>query len=101
MQFEIIPTKQFEDDLRYYLKKKKFNNVRLREMSLSYMLPAKWFGEKLNISLSLTGHNLLMFYKKAPFDPELTANTGTYYQGFDYFMPPSLRSFGFGVKVNF
>jgi len=76
-------------------------NVRLREMSLSYMLPAKWFGEKLNVSLSLTGHNLLMFYKKAPFDPELTANTGTYYQGFDYFMPPSLRSFGFGVKVNF
>ena len=55
-------------------------NVRLREMSLSYMLPSKWFGEKLNISLSLTGHNLLMFYNKAPFDPELTANTGTYYQ---------------------
>lgn len=76
-------------------------NIRLREMSLSYMLPSKWFGEKLNISLSLTGHNLLMFYNKAPFDPELTANTGTYYQGFDYFMPPSLRSFGFGVKVNF
>ena len=76
-------------------------NVRLREMSLSYMLPSKWFGEKLNISLSLTGHNLLMFYNKAPFDTELTANTGTYYQGFDYFMPPSLRSFGFGVKVNF
>ena len=76
-------------------------NVRLRELSLSYMLPTKWFGEKLNISLSLTGHNLLMFYNKAPFDPELTANTGTYYQGFDYFMPPSLRSFGFGVKVNF
>ena len=76
-------------------------NVRFREMSLSYMLPSKWFGEKLNISLSLTGHNLLMFYNKAPFDPELTANTGTYYQGFDYFMPPSLRSFGFGVKVNF
>ena len=73
-------------------------NVRLREMSLSYMLPSKWFGEKLNISLSLTGHNLLMFYNKAPFDPELTANTGTYYQGFDYFMPPSLRSFGFGVS---
>lgn len=76
-------------------------NVRLREMSLSYMLPTNWFGEKLNVSLSLTGHNLLMFYKKAPFDPELTANTGTYYQGFDYFMPPSLRNFGFGVKVNF
>jgi hypothetical protein len=42
-----------------------------------------------------------MIYNRAPFDPELTANTGTYYQGFDYFMPPSQRSMGFGVKVNF
>lgn len=27
MQFEIISTKQFEDDLRYYLKKKKFKHI--------------------------------------------------------------------------
>ena len=27
MQFEIIPTKRFEDDLRYYLKKKKFKHI--------------------------------------------------------------------------
>ena len=27
MHFEIIPTKQFEDDLRYYLKKKKFKHI--------------------------------------------------------------------------
>ena len=27
-----------------------------------------------------------MIYNKAPFDPELTASTGTYYQGIDYFM---------------
>ena len=27
MKFEIIPTKQFEDDLRYYLKKKKFKHI--------------------------------------------------------------------------
>ena len=76
-------------------------NVRLREISLSYALPSNWFDDKLNIALSLTGRNLFMFYNKAPFDPELTANTGTYYQGFDFFMPPSLRSIGFGVKVNF
>ena len=54
--------------------------------------------KEFNYFFSLTGHNLLMFYNKAPFDPELTANTGTYYQGFDYFMPPSLRSFGFWCK---
>lgn len=27
MQFEIIPTKRLEDDLRYYLKKKKFKHI--------------------------------------------------------------------------
>lgn len=76
-------------------------NVRLRELSLSYSLPKKWFRNKLDMTVSLTGNNLLMLYSKAPFDPELTANTGTYYQGFDYFMPPSLRNWGFGVKLNF
>ncbi len=75
-------------------------NVRLRELSLNYRLP-KLFKEKLDVTLSLTGRNLWMIYNRAPFDPDLTANTGTYYQGFDYFMPPSLRSFGFGIKVTF
>ena len=76
-------------------------NVRLRELSLSYALPEAWFANRLKVAVSLTGHNLMMFHNRAPFDPELTANTGTYYQGFDYFMPPSQRSLGFGVKVNF
>lgn len=74
-------------------------NVRLRELSLAYKIPPKLFKNKLDITLSLTGRNLLMFYNSAPFDPELTGNTGTYYQGYDYFMQPSLRSLGFGVKV--
>jgi hypothetical protein len=42
-----------------------------------------------------------MIYAEAPFDPELTANTQTYFQGIDYFMMPSLRSLGFSVKLNF
>ncbi len=76
-------------------------NVRLREVSLTYKVPSSLFNNKVNVAISLTGRNLLMFYNKAPFDPELTANTGTYYQGFDFFMPPSLRNLGFGIKVNF
>ncbi len=76
-------------------------NVRLRELSLAYDLPSHWFGDKLNVTLSLAGRNLWMIYNKAPFDPELTASTETYYQGFDYFMQPSLRSIGFGVKIQF
>ncbi len=39
-----------------------------------------------------------MLYCKAPFDPELTPSTSTYGQGNDYFMQPSVRSFGFGIK---
>jgi len=31
----------------------------------------------------------------------MTSNTGTYYQGIDYFMQPSLRSMGFNVKLKF
>ncbi len=74
-------------------------NVRLQEASLSYNLPRKWFKNKIDrITLSLIGRNLFMLYNKAPFDPEMTASTGTYNRG-DYFMPPSLRSVGFSVKV--
>lgn len=74
-------------------------NIRLQEASLSYTLPKKWFKNKIDrVTLSLIGRNLWMIYSKAPFDPEVTASTGTYNRG-DYFMPPSLRSVGFSVKV--
>lgn len=77
-------------------------NVRLAEASLGYTFPARLFRNKIQgITASVIGRNLFMFYNKAPFDPELTANTGTYYQGIDYFMQPSLRSVGFSVKFQF
>ncbi len=78
-------------------------NVRLAELSLGYTIP---LGKKAlkyikGINVSLVGRNLLMIYNRAPFDPESTASTGTYFQGIDYFMQPSLRSVGFAVKLNF
>lgn len=76
-------------------------NVRLQEAYIGYNLPSSWFDNKANVNVMLTGRNLFMLYNKSPFDPEITASTGTYYQGFDYFMQPSLRSFGFAVKVSF
>ena len=76
-------------------------NVRLQELSIGYSLPKKWFGNALeSVRIAFIGKNLLMFYNKAPFDPELSASTSTYYQGFDYFMQPSLRSLGFSVKLS-
>lgn len=77
-------------------------NVRLREATLGYTFPTKWFGNQIqNLTVSLIGKNLFMFRNKAPFDPELSASTGTYYQGFDYFMQPSVRSIGFSVKFQY
>lgn len=77
-------------------------NVRLQELSLGYIFPKKWLGNIIDkLTLSVIGKNLFMFHNKAPFDPELSASTSTYYQGFDYFMQPSLRSIGFSLKVGF
>ncbi len=77
-------------------------NVRLQEARLSYSFPKKWFNNVINdLSLSVYGTNLWMIYNKAPFDPELTASTGTFGQGYDYFMLPSQRTFGVGLKVGF
>ena len=61
-------------------------NIRLQELSLGYTLPAKWFRDKMRMTVSFVGRNLWMIYCKAPFDP---------------FMMPSLRSLGFNVKFQF
>ena len=57
-------------------------NVRLQEAHISYTLPRKWLKSK-ELTLGVTANNLFMIYRKAPFDPESTASTGTYYQGMD------------------
>lgn len=74
------------------------SNFRLQEAHVSYTLPRELLGG-VELTLGLTGNNLLLFYNKAPFDPESTASTGTFYQGFDYFMQPSLRQMGFNVRL--
>lgn len=77
-------------------------NLRLSELSFGYDVPVTkvvpWIK---GLNLSFVAHNLWMLYCKAPFDPELTANTGTYNQGIDNFMQPSSRTMGFSVKVKF
>lgn len=76
-------------------------NVRLQELTVGYNLPKKWFNEKVDMTVSFVGRNLWMIYNKAPFDPEAIAFTGTYFQGLDYFMQPSMRNVGFSVRMNF
>ena len=77
-------------------------NVRLQELTLNYTFPKKWFNDKLGLTVGFVARNLAMIYCKAPFDPELSAATGSnYYQGVDYFMLPSTRNFGFNVRLQF
>ena len=74
-------------------------NIRLQELTLSYRFPDLWFKNVLkDVTLSFIANNPWMLYSKAPHDPELTPSVGTYGQGNDYFMQPSVRSFGFGIK---
>ena len=75
-------------------------NVRLQELSLSYSLPKSLFGKVFkNVGVSVYATNLWMIYNKAPFDPELTGSTGTFGQGYDYFMLPSQRTIGASLKL--
>lgn len=72
--------------------------VRLREASLGYTAPiSNTILKKLR--LSLTGRNLLYFYKKAPYDPELIMSTGNGLSGVDIFNQPATRNIGFALQL--
>ncbi|MHB8208941.1 SusC/RagA family TonB-linked outer membrane protein [Mucilaginibacter sp.] len=73
--------------------------VRLREMAFGYTLPVTHSVFK-SFKLSLTGRNLIYFYRKAPFDPEITSSTGNGLDGVDIFNQPALRSYGLKLDVS-
>lgn len=79
-------------------------NVRLRELSLNYQLPAGWIAKTKvfkDIQLSFVGRNLFFIYKKAPFDPDLVLSTGNDNQGIEVYGMPTTRSWGFSIKCEF
>jgi TonB-linked SusC/RagA family outer membrane protein len=74
--------------------------VRLRSASLGYNFPVTNSAVK-NLRLSLIGSNLIYFYKKAPYDPEVTMSTGNGLSGVDVFNQPTTRRFGAQLNVTF
>ncbi|MCY1723283.1 SusC/RagA family TonB-linked outer membrane protein [Prolixibacteraceae bacterium Z1-6] len=77
-------------------------NVRLSQLSIAYDIDV----QKLNLPLtgatiSLVGQNLFIFYKDAPYDPELAMNTTMSSQSLDNFNAPATRTYGFNLKVTF
>ncbi len=86
------PTEQFVEDGSY---------VKLREVTLSYSIDKKWlkktpFG---SIDISLIGRNLWLKTDYKGVDPETSLTGAGNSLGIDYFNMPSVRSYGFSVRV--
>lgn len=75
--------------------------VRLREAAIGYTYPLPKTSAIKAIRLSLTGRNLIYFYKKAPYDPEVTSSTANGLGGVDVFNQPATRSYGLNLNVTF
>jgi hypothetical protein len=74
--------------------------VKLREASITYKLPSKWFDKNFleGVSISAIGRNLAIFHKNARHvDPEISSAD----MGFTSGQLPSTRSIGFNVNVKF
>lgn len=79
-------------------------NTRLRELIIGYTLP-KAFVTRLtlsNVNVSLVGRNLFFISRATPgLDPDILAGTQTSAEGFSSFPPPTVRSFGVNLKIDF
>ena len=73
-------------------------SVRLRELALGYTF-AKVSNVIKELTLSLVGRNVLFFYKKAPFDPEVSINASNSLQGIEAYNVPSTRSYGLSLRI--
>jgi len=77
-------------------------NTRLRELVLSFRLPAGWFTRTTFVKkaeVSAVGRNLFFFHRVAPIDPEITR--GVDGGGLEYAALPSTRTYGLNLNVSF
>ncbi len=77
--------------------------VKLREVSISYSLPASILGDTFirGVDLSLVGRNLWIIHKNTPtFDPEFAFTAGNQ-QGIENSAYPTVRTVGVNVKLSF
>lgn len=81
--------------------------IRLREVSLSYSIPAKLLSKTPfgSLSLTLAGYNLWYNAPNTPkymhFDPETSGLGASSYRGFEFITGPSSRRFGGSIRVTF
>jgi TonB-linked SusC/RagA family outer membrane protein len=79
-------------------------NTRLREVMLGYTLPKSLLGNLpvSRVKLSLVGRNLFFIYRASHnLDPDISAGTNVLSEGQTSFAPPSTRSYGLNLKIDF
>ena len=100
---KVLPAQQYYKSFRTIDEANIFDAsyVKLREVKLSYNLPAKWI-RPLNlqgVSVSLVGRNLLIIHRNVTdIDPEVAFNTGNG-QGLESLSNPTTRSYGFNINI--
>jgi TonB-linked SusC/RagA family outer membrane protein len=75
-------------------------NMRLREMSLDFVVPTQILGKAKYIKsarVSLVGRNLFFLDKDAPFDPDIARGRG----GTEYTALPFTKTFGLNLRASF
>ncbi len=77
--------------------------VKLREITLGYTLPGKWFKDALeSVRVSAYGRNLFVWgLDNEYFDPEVTANGSGNIQGSEGGSLPSTKTYGFNLQIKF
>lgn len=77
--------------------------VRLREVTLTYALPASVFegGIVKSASIFVAGRNLWLSTPFQGIDPETNLTGATNGQGLEYYNMPNTRSFNFGINIGF
>lgn len=102
---KVLPAQQYYKSFRNIDEANIFDAsyVKLREVKLSYNLPAKWLRplSLQGVSVSLVGRNLWNIHRNTvDIDPEVAFNTGNG-QGLESLSNPSTRSYGINLNVKF
>ncbi len=78
--------------------------VKLRELSLSYVLPKKWISHiaMSNAVVSFQARNLFYIYRATPgTNPEGSQGRLDSVQGYEFMSMPETRSFGVNINLTF
>lgn len=74
--------------------------VKLRELSLKYVVPKKLL-PKINLSITAFTRNILLWTELDNVDPECSLGNDNMQGGFERFSLPQTTSYGFGIELKF